>query len=396
MFAEEIVLNVMNAVLSYLFLEFQGLGMEIGILCRTVYPIHGFGGAEKHVYYVAKGLAERGHEVHIYCLEADDASDEEYEDLDHENLVLHEVEYRDLGMGRLNFFEYVYLMRKNWDELDELDIVHSHGIFPITAYSYFHENDIVVTTHGLEEFRYRHLKIPLAPFNFFDKRAARKRVDRFIALSKGNREDQKRLLGIGDDVITEIPNGVDADFFQPSDTSEVEKRYDLRDNVVVAVSRLVEYKGHGLLVEAVNQMDDTSLVIAGDGPFKEELEEKAGEDVHFAGRVPEDELPLYYSLGDVFCLPTFGEGLPLSILESLSCGTPVLSTNVGSIPDVVTEDIGEVVEPEEVEELRKGLENLFDRDLEEMSGRCRKKALEEYSWDSVVEKTERVYEDLSS
>lgn len=370
--------------------------MEIGIVTRTVYPIHGFGGAEKHVYYVAKGLAERGHDVHVYCLEAKESTDEEHEELEHENLTLHEVPYRDLGMGRLNFFEFVYLMKNRWDEIDEHDIVHSHGIFPITAYSFFHNNDIVATTHGLEEFRYTHLKIPLAPFNFFDKLAARRNVDRFVALSEGNREDQKNYLGIKDDVITEIPNGVDAEFFKPSDTSEIEERYDLKENVVVAVSRLVEYKGHGLLVEAVNDIDDTSLVIAGDGPFKEELEEKAGEDVHFAGRVPEEELPLYYSLGDVFCLPTFGEGLPLSMLESMACGTPVLSTNVGSIPDIITADVGEVVEPRNVEALRNGLERLFKRDLEKMSERSREKAVEEYSWKSVVEKTEQLYKELNS
>ncbi|MFB6116850.1 MAG: glycosyltransferase family 4 protein [Candidatus Nanosalina sp.] len=371
--------------------------MKIGFLSRTVYPLHGFGGAEKHVYYIVRGLAERGHEVHLFCLDTE-ADEEDYEELQHENLTLHEVDYRDLGIDRANFFEFNYLMKEYWDLLDNMDVVHASLMFPMTYYSIFRDNNTVVTTHGLEQYRHNHLRIPLFLPNLVDKYAARKHVDRFIALSKGNAEDQKNYLGVSDSQIEIIPNGVDTDFFRPSDTGEIEEKYDLKDNVVVAVSRLVEYKGHGLLVEAVNEMEDTSLVIAGDGPFKEELEEKAGEDVHFAGRVPEEELPLYYSLGDVFSLPTFGEGLPLSILESMASGTPVLSTEVGSIPDVVTDDVGRLVEPENREALREALEEMLsDKEkLEDMSSNCRDKAVNEYSWDSVVEKTEEVYEDLSS
>jgi len=334
--------------------------------------------------------------VHLFCLEAD-AENGEYEELEHENIELHEVSYRDLGVGRANFFQFNYLMRYHWDKLDEMDVVHASLMFPMTYYSILRDNNTVVTTHGLEQYRHNHLRIPLWPFNQVDKYAARKHVDRFIALSQGNAEDQREYLGVRDKKIDIIPNGVDTEFFKPSDTSEIEEKYELKENVIVAVSRLVKYKGHGLLVEAVNEMDDTSLVIAGDGPFKEELEEKAGKDVHFSGRVPEEELPLYYSLGDIFCLPTFGEGLPLSILESMACGTPVLSTKVGSIPDVIEKDKdGLLVEPESKEDLEEGIRHLLHSDLEEMSEKCRETALEEYSWNSVVKQTEKVYQDLSS
>ncbi|MFB6265892.1 MAG: glycosyltransferase family 4 protein, partial [Candidatus Nanohaloarchaea archaeon] len=341
--------------------------MKAGIVSRSVYPLHGHGGAEKHVYHVARGLAEKGVEVHLFCLEARDASEEDYEELDHENIELHEVSYLDLGLGRANFIQFAARLKAYWPLLDSMDVVHSHGMFPVALYSFFKQTPLVVTTHGLEEYRYPHLKYPLALFNLVDKVAARRNVDRFVALSKGNRRDIRSYLHVGDERITEIPNGVDTDFFEPKDTSELEERYDLEENVVVAVSRLVEYKGHGLLVDAVNSMDDTSLVLAGDGPYREELEKKAGEDVHFAGFVDEDELPNYYSLGDVFALPTFGEGMPLSILEAFACGTPVVSTRVGSIPDVVDDEVGRLVEPRSVEVLEEGLKELFDSDLERLS-----------------------------
>jgi glycosyltransferase involved in cell wall biosynthesis len=370
--------------------------MAVAIITRSVYPIHGFGGAEKHVYYVAQGLAEQGIDVHIYTLEADDATAEEYGRLDHDHITLHEVPYRDLGMGRLNFIEFTALLKRHWSDLDDMDVVHSHGVFPVALYSFFTDTPLVVTTHGLEEYRHAHLKWPLLPFNLVDKLAARRNVDRFVALSPGNADDIQQYLGVERDRITEIPNGVDTDFFEPKDTNDLEDTYDLKENVVVAVSRLVEYKGHGLLVEAVNEMANTSLVIAGDGPYRDEMEEKAGPDVHFAGRVDEDMLPHYYSLGDVFALPTFGEGMPLSILESLACGTPVVSTAVGAIPDVVTDDVGRVVAPQDTDALRQALAELFsDRErLNEMTETCRTRAVEEYSWDSVAAKTADLYETL--
>lgn len=370
--------------------------MDVAIITRSVYPIHGFGGAEKHVYYVAKGLAEQGIDVHIHCLEAKDATDEEYAQLEHEHIHLHEAPYRDLGMGRLNFFEFTALLKRRWKQFNEMDVVHSHGVFPVALYSFFKQTPIVVTTHGLEEYRHPHLKYPLFPFNLFDKFAAQRNIDHFVALSEGNREDIETYLGVEDDRITEIPNGVDTDFFEPKDTIKLREQYDLKENVVVAVSRLVEYKGHGVLVQAVNEMEDTSLVIAGDGQYKEELEEIAGPDVHFAGRVDEEELPYYYSLGDVFSLPTFGEGMPLSILEAMACGTPVVSTQVGAIPDVVAEDVGRVVPPRDKDALQDALKELLsDREqLKKMSDTCRERAVDEYSWQSVAEKTAVLYEKI--
>jgi glycosyltransferase involved in cell wall biosynthesis len=75
----------------------------------------------------------------------------------------------------------------------------------------------------------------------------------------------------------------------------------------------------------------------------------------------------------------------------------VISTKVGSIPDVIEDDeTGLLVDPENLEGLKEGIEHLFQSDLEEMSEKCRETALEEYSWDSVVEKTEEVYEELNS
>ncbi|MDY6769193.1 MAG: glycosyltransferase family 4 protein [Candidatus Nanohaloarchaea archaeon] len=371
--------------------------MNVGIVARSVYPLHGHGGAEKHVFYVARGLAERGVDVHLFTLAANDATDEDYRELAHPHLHLHEVPYVDLGLGRANFIQFEKRLIARWPLLERMDLVHSHGVFPVATYSFVADTPIVVTTHGLEEYRLPHLKYPLAPFNLVDKVAARRTIDRFVALSQGNAADIMAYLGVEEDRITEIPNGVDTDVYRPTDTSELEEEYELEENVVVAVSRLVKYKGHHLLVDAVNAMENTSLVIAGNGPFRSDLEQRAGSDVHFAGFVDEAELPAYYSLGDVFALPTFGEGMPLSILEAFACGTPVLSTQVGAIPDVVDRDVGRVVPPQDRDALRQALEDLFSDSerLAAMGETARQRAVNQYSWETVAEQTFALYQALT-
>ncbi|MDY6769135.1 MAG: glycosyltransferase, partial [Candidatus Nanohaloarchaea archaeon] len=90
----------------------------------------------KHVFHVARGLAERGVDVHLFTLEAKDASADEYAELEHENVHLHEVPYVDLGLGRLNFIQFEKRLIARWPLLDAVDVVHSHGVFPVATYSF--------------------------------------------------------------------------------------------------------------------------------------------------------------------------------------------------------------------------------------------------------------------
>ncbi|HEX2204645.1 MAG TPA: glycosyltransferase [Longimicrobium sp.] len=127
-----------------------------------------------------------------------------------------------------------------------------------------------------------------------------------------------------------VPFGVDADRFAhaPEAAREVRARYGPR--IVLAVGRLVYYKGFDYLVRAMAQVDAT-LVIVGDGPLRGDLERAAREAgaegrVRFAGEAP-DLLP-YYHAADVFVLPSVArsEAFGIAQLEAMACGVPVVNT----------------------------------------------------------------------
>jgi glycosyltransferase involved in cell wall biosynthesis len=113
---------------------------------------------------------------------------------------------------------------------------------------------------------------------------------------------------------------------------------------VLTVGRLVPGKGHAVLLDALAELRDqgvqTIATFVGDGPEREPLELLAAElrlDVRFAGAVGQDELGAYYQDAQLFCLPTFAEGLGVVLLEAMGHGLPVVSTNVMGVPEVVNE-----------------------------------------------------------
>ena len=149
----------------------------------------------------------------------------------------------------------------------------------------------------------------------------------------------------------------------------------LEDNkkYILSLSRLSHKKGLEYLFKAFSSLDakDTELVVVGDGPLKEKLvimasDLKIANKVKFIGSVPHKETYLWYNAADVYCLPSLWEGCPNVIIESLACGTPVVSTKVGGIPDLVpANDYGFLVHAGDAVSLANALDSV-----EEELGPC--------------------------
>ena len=165
-----------------------------------------------------------------------------------------------------------------------------------------------------------------------------------------------------------LPNGVDLLLFKPHDRENARRRLGLPLNrsVLVSVGHLVELKGHHLVIEALRSLDrDTVLLIVGDGEMKSRLKELAqsmgfADRVRFCGSLPQAELPWYYSAADVSVLASSREGMPNVLLESLACGTPVVSTSVGGAPEVVRGDVaGKLVKKREPAAIANAISSLL-------------------------------------
>lgn len=147
-------------------------------------------------------------------------------------------------------------------------------------------------------------------------------------------------LGVDESRIRVLRNGVDLARFCPMPVEAVRQRHGIDGRLLLSVGNLIELKGHHLVIEALCELPDTSLIVIGEGPKRaalERLAERLGvaERVRFAGLVPQTELRDYYSAADIMVLASSREGWANVLLESMACGTPVLATRVWGTPEVV-------------------------------------------------------------
>ena len=162
-------------------------------------------------------------------------------------------------------------------------------------------------------------------------------------------------LGTPADRLHVIPNGVDGKRFAPMDKAAARAELGLPPNVrlLVTVAHLKRTKGHGEAVRALARLGgDVHLVIVGGeverAGYRRELKGLIGElglrgRVHLVGPQPYDIIPKYFAAADASVLASHREGCPNVVLESLSCGRPVVATDVGGVPDLLPHQGGRIV-----------------------------------------------------
>ena len=177
-----------------------------------------------------------------------------------------------------------------------------------------------------------------------------------IAVSEALAESM-RALGAAPRKIHVIPNGVDARKFRPVAREAALGRLGLGPGrLLLSVGHLTANKGFDRLLRAFRLLlnlgghDDVRVAIVGGGTYRNDLERLVAslglsDRVRLAGEVPHAELHLWYAAADLFCLFSLREGWPNVVLESMACGTPVLATPVGGVPEIVaTSQVGALAE----------------------------------------------------
>jgi teichuronic acid biosynthesis glycosyltransferase TuaC len=174
-------------------------------------------------------------------------------------------------------------------------------------------------------------------------RRALRQAEKVIAVSRPLK-DKLTAIGIPGDKVVVIPNGVDKSKFFPRDKGQCRRELGLEANkkYVLCVGNLARVKGVEYLIRAFATFNvpGADLVIVGDGPLRGELEDLAGtlgikDRVMFKGRQSYEDIPLWLNAADVLCLPSLNEGCPNVVLEALACGTKVVASNVGGVPDII-------------------------------------------------------------
>ncbi len=226
-------------------------------------------------------------------------------------------------------------------------------------------------------------------------RSALRQADSVVAVSDALA--QKIVdLGIDPSRVEVIPNGVDTKMFRPdperTDVRSTFEQIDREKRQILFVGNLTLIKGITHLIDAMSHLpEEIRLNIVGDGELRQSLKlqcEAMGmtDRVHFFGRQPHEEIPLWMNACDLLCLPSLDEGCPNVVLESLACGLPVVASHVGGIPDLILADqYGRTVPPGNAIALAKAIENVLDEN--ESSDGVRQPIGRAISWRENAEQT---------
>ena len=211
-------------------------------------------------------------------------------------------------------------------------------------------------------------------------------ADRVIAVSKPIAEGLARI-GVEGGKLATIAMGVDAELFRPAERGSARARLgvDPDARVVLFVGRATADKGFDVLDRALQDLQDVTCLAAGPGPLSSPR-------IRALGVLEPEELAGWMAVADVLCLPSLSEGLPVSVSEALACGTPVVATRVGGIPDQVEPGRnGFLVTPGDAGELAGALDRALAQEWSQDDVRASSR---QFWWPEIAARLAAVYQDV--
>ena len=282
----------------------------------------------------------------------------------------------------------------------EYDIIHAHShLFFSTNMTALAkrigEVPMVMTTHGMVS-----TNVPGWVQDIYRFALAKRTLDSADVHICYTKEDAQRLmdLGVKESLIRIIHNGVNVDHFSPQPGEPGDK------NKVVWCGRFVPGKGVDILVDAfhmaLKEAPDLELLLVGDGPQKDQIEEQVSrlaikDKVTITTYVPNKEMPNVYRDCSMFVLPSHYEGVPRTVLESMSCGLPVICTDLPQLRPIVKGN-GFLIPDSSIREFADAIVTLAkDEKLRRSMGASGSELISKsYSWDSAMNETIEVYREL--
>ena len=407
--------------------------MKVAVVARSVFPLHGYGGLERHVYDLVRALGERDVDVTLITREPAE---------DHRATVIHPrvrvevVPYRTFPLaGRRGTTVLdrstaypLFGLRAGRRALElvtsgNADIVHGLGASVLGYARARHRASapLVLNPQGLEEFgatdptRARLKRATYLPLRRAVLSCAAA-ADVVIATDRALEATVLRHLRIPADRLRTIPNALDVPAIDaltdPALVAALRRRADVdRDEVVLfSAGRLEENKGFHVLLHALSAAREHGglaerrwrWVCAGDGPFRSSLERLAearglSDRVRWLGRIPDAEMHAWHEAATLFVHPTLYEGSSLVTLEAMTHRRAVVASSAGGLPDKVRPGVnGWLVSPGDASALAAALSGaVSDQARLERFGRASRRIVEdEFSWQSAGDRTVALYREL--
>ena len=400
--------------------------MNIAILTKE-YPPYVYGGAGVHVDFLTRELAElenRAHEISVFCFgdQKENAS----------NLKVNgiEVEFPIPGVetNGNKVLETLFCDVVMAGALKEADLIHCHTWYTHFAGCILKQLlgvPLVLTTHSLEPRRPWKKEQLGSGYNVSSwlERTAYRNSDGVIAVSESMKRDAQDLYQVPPENIAVIHNGIDTEKYRPKADRNVLSAYGIDPDrpYILMVSRITRQKGISHFLDSIPHLPPgIQAVLCASFPDTEELlKEVRGKietiDKHRSGAVvwvekpvPVDDLIALYSMAELFVCPSVYEPFGLIVVEAMACGTPVVASAVGGIPEIIIDgETGRLVpfapigpdnpEPEDPQRFAANLaeavtELLADpAALLKMGSNARKRVKDRFSWSAVARKTMEFY-----
>ncbi len=388
------------------------------VLLINHFPLQG-SGSGIYTLNIAEELLKRGNEV--FVLDVDNRIDDVSYGFMHKSILFKPAKNAEINYNfpcftthpRSNntFYnltndemkKYIDTMVATTKEIAEKfkpDIIHAQHLWIAPYAAYKSGVPYVITAHGTDlmgfkkDKRYRSYAVEGA-----------KNSRGIITISKQVYEDTLKLFDLPSEKVIINPNGFDDKIFRPMNVNkkEVLKKLGtdfIADKVVSFVGKFTEFKGIDILIKAAKivsqRVNDVGFYLAGDGELRKEMEKLAKnsglKNVTFLGHQTQENVALLYNIANLSVVPSRVEPFGLVAIEALACGTPVVATNAGGLPDFINENVGKLVEMDNPKALAEGIiEELKNNTKKSKGTYAAKYAKENYSWQSNLDKVIALY-----
>lgn len=341
-----------------------------------------------------KLLQELGYEVHC----AADLS-EDIERTKNIEMVRHHIDFNRSPFSKQTIVAYRQL--KKLMEEEHFDLIHCHtpvgGVCARLAARSFRKSGtkVIYTAHGFHFFRGAPLRNWLLYYPV--EKLCSRWTDVLITI---NKEDyalaQKKMKA---KKVAYIPGvGIDLKKFNSGLIDRDEKRKELGlkpgDKMLLSVGELNKNKNHETVIRAVADMDDVNYIVAGEGERYNYLQ-KIIDEYAIADRVKllgyRSDIKELLEVADIFIFSSFREGLPVSIMEAMASGLPVVCSRIRGNVDLIDENGGMFFDPYSINDCKDKIETMFTFDLKEL-GRYNTKKTRNFSLELVREQMKLMYE----
>ena len=368
----------------------MNIGIDVSILQRG-------GGVANYIYHLLEGLKQvsSGHQYKLFFNSVKKAN----LPIDHNFFKVRttRIPNRILQL----FWLYLRFPPVEW-LLGNIDVFHSPAHSPVYAYCPS-ARKWIVTVHDLFTFKLNYDK-KTQEKEMIVLRRIEQNAERVIAVSNSTRNDLLEIIPSLDSRVVVIPEGVDERFYKEKFYSKVLVKYGIQAPYILYIGAAGSHKNLPCLINVFKRLSEIiphSLVFAGRITERYKAVIKLTNDINlqnrvvFAGTIEENDLSSIYKGADLLALPSLYEGFGLVLLEAMASGTPVVASNISSIPEVVG-DAAKLFDPHDEEEMYAAIYTVVSNSS--LRKKMKEKGLERarlFSWKKMAQETLRIYEEVA-